>query len=51
MLSEGKTSLEMVEKLFISEHTVKTHRKNILKKLDIHSTPELVQYAINNGVI
>jgi len=50
-LSEGKTSLEIADLLFISEHTVKTHRKNILKKLDIHSAPELVQYAINNGII
>lgn len=50
-LSEGKTSPEMADKLFISEHTVKTHRKNILRKLNIHSTPELVQYAINNGII
>jgi len=50
-LSEGKTSLEIADQLFISEHTVKTHRKNILKKLDIHSAPELVQYAINNGII
>ncbi len=50
-LAEGKTSSEMAEKLFISEHTVKTHRKNILRKLDLHSSAELVQYAINNGII
>ncbi len=50
-LSEGLSSSQIGEKLFISEHTVKTHRKNILKKLDIHNSAELVQYAINNSII
>lgn len=50
-LAEGLTSAQMAEVLFISEHTVKTHRKNILKKLNIHSSSELIQYALNNGII
>lgn len=50
-LSEGLSSRLIADKLYISEHTVKTHRKNILKKLDIHNSAELVQYAINHGII
>lgn len=50
-LSEGLTSAQIAEVLFISEHTVKTHRKNILKKLALHSSTELIQYALNNGII
>jgi DNA-binding NarL/FixJ family response regulator len=50
-LSEGLSSAEIAEKLFISPHTVKTHRKNILKKLEINNSPELIQYAINHGLI
>jgi DNA-binding NarL/FixJ family response regulator len=50
-LSEGLTSSQIAEVLYISEHTVKTHRKNILKKLDLHSSSELIQYALNNGII
>lgn len=50
-LADGLTSSQIAEKLFISEHTVKTHRKNILKKLNLHSSSELIQYALNNGII
>lgn len=46
----GKTSREISEKLFISEETVKTHRKNVFKKLGIHHVTELVTFAINNGI-
>jgi len=49
--AEGLTSSQIADKLFISLHTVKTHRKNILKKLDLHNSSELIQYALNNGVI
>ena len=47
----GSTSVEIAEVLFISEHTVKTHRKNILKKLDINSTAQLTIFAINNKLV
>jgi DNA-binding NarL/FixJ family response regulator len=46
----GKTSSEIANNLFISEETVKTHRKNIFKKLGIHHVTELVTFAINNGI-
>ncbi len=49
--AEGLTSSQIADKLFISLHTVKTHRKNILRKLDLHNSSELIQYALNNGII
>lgn len=51
LLAQGLTSFEIAEKLFIAEHTVKTHRKNILRKIDAHSTNELVQFALNHKII
>ncbi|GAB4231992.1 MAG: response regulator transcription factor [Ekhidna sp.] len=50
-LADGHSSGQIAEKLFISEHTVKTHRKNILRKLDLHHTSDLIKYALNNGII
>lgn len=50
-LGDGMTSSQIANELYISEHTVKTHRKNILRKLDLHSSSELIQYALNNGII
>jgi DNA-binding CsgD family transcriptional regulator len=41
----GQNSLEIAEKLFISEATVKTHRKNIRSKLQADSTFDLVKFA------
>lgn len=51
LITEGKTSSEIAELLFISEATVKTHRKNIFKKLKIHNTSELLNFVLNNGII
>lgn len=48
LFTEGFASKEIAEKLFLSNHTVNTHRKNILKKLKIKSTTELILYAIKN---
>ncbi|WP_433764261.1 response regulator [Flavobacterium ginsenosidimutans] len=42
---------EISEKLFISSHTVETHRKNIMKKLNIKSTIGLVKYSLKNNLI
>lgn len=50
-LSEGLSSSKIAERLFISIHTVRTHRKNILRKLKLHNSPELIQYAINHQII
>lgn len=50
-LADGKSSSEIASELFISLHTVKTHRKNILRKLSLHNSADLIKYALNNGII
>ncbi|MBI2419384.1 MAG: response regulator transcription factor [Ignavibacteriales bacterium] len=47
----GFTSVEIAGKLFISQFTVQKHRKNILKKLEIKGTAELVKYAIEHKIV
>lgn len=49
LLAHGKGSGEIADTLFISEHTVKTHRKNVMKKLNFHTLGQLVQYAGSRG--
>jgi DNA-binding CsgD family transcriptional regulator len=51
LLTEGYTSKQIGNKLFISTDTVSTHRKNILRKTGIASTAELVVSAITKGWI
>lgn len=46
LLSEGKSSREIAELLFISIHTVNSHRSNIMRKLKLRKTVDLVKYAI-----
>lgn len=48
---KGKTNKEVAADLFISVNTVLTHRKNISRKLGIHSVAGLTIYAIVNGLI
>ncbi|WP_026777631.1 response regulator transcription factor [Polaribacter sp. Hel_I_88] len=47
LIANGKTSKEISETLFIAKTTVDTHRKNIIRKLDLSSGNELVKYAID----
>ncbi len=47
----GMTNKEVAEKLFISVNTVLTHRKNIARKLNIHSVSGLTIYAIVNHLV
>lgn len=47
----GNTTYEIADQLFISEHTVKTHKKNIFKKVGINSVSQLATFAINNNLI
>ena len=49
-LSEGKSNSEVAEVLRISIRTVETHRANIMNKLDLRNTAELVRYAIEHGL-
>lgn len=48
---KGMTNKEIAEKLFLSTHTVITHRRNIAKKLQIHSASGLTIYAIVNKLV
>jgi len=51
LLAEGLSAKEIAQKLFISPKTVENHRANIMNKLDLHSTIELVRYAAKLGLI
>ena len=51
LLVRGMKNKEIADKLFISVHTVQTHRKNISRKLDIHSVGALSIYAIVNNIV
>lgn len=50
LISTGSSNKEIGEQCFISETTVKTHRKNIMLKLNLKNTAELVRYAIENKI-
>lgn len=51
LIKEGLLSKEISEQLFISVHTVNTHRQRILEKLDVNNSMEAVKYASALGLI
>ncbi len=51
LVSEGYKNQEIAEKLFISIRTVDVHKNNIMKKLKLKSTIEIVKFAIKNDII
>jgi DNA-binding NarL/FixJ family response regulator len=51
LIANEHITREIADKLCISQHTVDTHRKNILSKLNIRNTAGLVRYAIKNGLV
>ena len=51
LISEGYTSKQIAEMLYISVKTVDNHRANIMNKLNIHDTAGLVRYAIRIGLV
>lgn len=46
LIAEGMTNAQISEKLFLSKHTVNTHRKNIMHKLGVRNTAGIVMYAV-----
>jgi DNA-binding NarL/FixJ family response regulator len=51
LLAEGKSNKEVAALLNLSLYTVETHRSNIFQKLNLHSTADLILYAVRKGVI
>lgn len=51
LLAEGLSTKNIADQLFISPKTVENHRSNIMNKLDLHSTMELVRFAAKLGII
>ena len=50
-IAEGLTSPQIAEKLFISLHTVDTHRKNILTKFNVNNTAALIKLAVRLNLV
>jgi DNA-binding NarL/FixJ family response regulator len=50
-IAEGYTNNEIAEKLFLSPHTVNTHRKNIMQKLGVNNTAAIVMYAVKSQLV
>lgn len=50
LVAEGNTSAEIAEQLHVAFSTVEVHRRNIMRKLDLHNVAELTKYAIRNGI-
>jgi DNA-binding NarL/FixJ family response regulator len=50
LTSDGLSNKEIAGKLFLSLHTVYTHRKNIMKKLNINSNSEFIKFAYDSGI-
>ena len=51
LIAEGRTNKEVANLLNLSLYTVETHRTHILQKLNLHSVPELILYAVRKGII
>lgn len=51
LVAEGSSNKEIADKLFLSVHTVTTHRKNIMNKLGVNNTAGLVLFAIKQNII
>lgn len=50
-IAEGVTNKEVAEQLGVSVNTVRTHRARLMDKLDLHTTGELVRYAVDRGLV
>lgn len=50
LLAEGKRSAEIARRLGISPATVDVHRRNIMRKLDLHTVAELTRFALRHGL-
>ena len=51
LIAEGYTNNQIAEKLFLSNHTINTHRKNIMSKLGVKNTAGIVMYAVKTNLV
>jgi len=51
LIAEGYTNNEIAARLFLSPHTVNTHRKNIMQKLGVNNTAAIVLYAVKANLV
>jgi DNA-binding NarL/FixJ family response regulator len=51
LIAEGCNTQDIAEKLFIAKHTVSTHRKNILSKLEVKNSAGIIRYGIQTGIV
>jgi two-component system response regulator NreC len=51
LAAEGRSNKEIADLLNLSFHTIETHRAHILQKLNLHTVPELILYAVRKGII
>lgn len=51
LIAEGNTNQQIAEILFLSAHTVNTHRKNIMSKLGVKNTAGIVMYAVKTNFV
>ncbi|MEW6164856.1 MAG: response regulator transcription factor [Pseudomonadota bacterium] len=51
LLAEGKSATDIAIQLHISPNTVDVHRRNLMRKLDLHNVVDLTKYAIRTGLI
>ncbi len=51
LIAEGLANKEIANKLNLSVYTVDTHRSHILRKLNLHSVPEVILYAVRKNII
>jgi len=49
-VSEGNTSKQIAARLELAVRTIETHRREIMRKLDMHSVAALTKYAIREGL-
>lgn len=51
LIAEGNSNKEIADKLFLSTHTITTHRKNIMNKLGVNNTAGLVLFAVRENLV
>ncbi len=51
LIAEGNSNKQVAEMLGVSVSTVETHRARVMQKLDLHTTAEVVLYAVRKGVV